>query len=387
MAHLKAPPDIQRLQRWLSRQGASAPGIRVVDRGPGNRQAVASRRLREGCLVLHLPRTLLMDVAAAQRSLTGQALLASHPDASDPALLTAHLLDVERHGGNWSQYCQTLPARFPEHPLFFSASQLQELQGSYALRVIQRGKARQLREYHRLCESITTGQTFTGEAHARAWATVLTRRFDVRLDGNKTMAMIPFADLPDHDLEPNLHWSSESSRGFFLTAAGDIDADTPLTIRYWKQCNGLTLATYGFSLDENPNNVAELRFPDMQDARARSTVDAWRGDLRDGQRIFRVPSRLDDSRTRDMLSYLFNLVPGQGQALGMLKAACQDRLAEFSTTTEEDQFLLKKDDLPLWRRFIVRVRHDEKAVLQTLLSLDAQQLARVASSHQRTSPT
>lgn len=381
MSLTKTPADIRRLRRWLSGQGANLPGIKVIELGQGGRQAVASRRLPAGSLVLHLPRGLLMDVDAARGSRTGQALLGRHSEVSDTALLAAHLLDVGRHGGIWSRYCQTLPTGFPEHPLFFSAEQMQELQGSYIVRVIRRHQARQRREHMRLCESQPEALSFTQEAHALAWATVLTRRFDVRLDSIKTMAMIPFADMPDHALEPNLQWGSESSRGFFLTAAKDIEAGTPLTLRYWRQCNGLTLATYGFSLEQNPHNVAELRFPEMPGIQ---TPTSQAGDassvVRDGQRMFMVTARPKDARMQELLGYLQGVAGSLDGALTLLKAACQQRLAAFSTSQQEDQLLLKRPDLPLWLRFVVRVRHDEKAVLHAIEALNAKQIFGVAQS-------
>lgn len=374
MSTLMAPPDMQRLRRWLLGKGASLQGIQVLDLGAGRRQAIAGRKLHAGSLVMHMPRELLMDVASARHSRTGQALLARHPDASDSALLATHLLDVGRHRGAWIPYCRTLPRAIPEHPLFFSEEQLQALQGSYTLRVIRRHRARQRREHQRLSESQTQGQAFTQEAHALAWATVLTRRFDVRLDGIKTMAMIPFADMPDHALEPNLQWASESSRGFFLTAATDIEAGTPLTIRYWKQCNGLTLATYGFSLETNPHNVAELRFADVPDAEpALGSTQAERV-VRDGHRIFTVPARPGDLRVQQMLGYLQGMTGHQDRALALLKQACKNRLEEFPDTAEDDHILLRRPDLPLWLRYAVRVRLDEKTVLRTLGSLQAHQL-------------
>ena len=381
MSLTKTPADIRRLRRWLSGQGANLPGIKVIELDKGGRQAVASRRLPAGSLVLHLPRGLLMDVNAAKRSRIGQALLGRHTEVSDTALLAAHLLDVERNGGIWSRYCETLPTGFPEHPLFFSAEQMQELQGSYIVRVVRRHQARQRREHLRLCESQPEAQSFTREAHALAWAAVLTRRFDVRLDGIKTMAMVPFADMPDHALEPNLHWASESSRGFFLTAARNIEAGTPLTLRYWKQCNGLTLATYGFSLELNPHNVAELRFPEEpgiqtptpQTGNASSVV-------RDGQRVFMVTAHPKDARMQELLGYLQGVAGSLDGALTLLKAACEQRLAAFSTSQQEDELLLKRPDLPLWKHFVVRVRHDEKAVLHAVKALDAKQLLEASQS-------
>ena len=376
MPALSALSPMRRLQAWLTREGANFPGMKILDQGPGQRLAVARRHLPAGSLVLHLPRALLMDVATARISRTGQALLARYPDASDTALLVAQLLDLQRHGGKWTRYGQTLPDSFPEHPLFYTQAQLQELQGSYAVRVIERHRARQAREYRHLRESLAEGQGFAQAAHAWAWATVLTRRFDVRLDGIKTMAMIPFADMPDHAPQPNLQWSSESSRGFFLTAAQDIESGTPLTIRYWKHCNGLTLATYGFSLDENPHNVAELRFPEVSGVEGTSsgpTLEA--GDVRDGQRVFRVPAGAQDARTREMLGYLLRTAGHPDNALAQLRTACEQRLSEFATTVEEDRRLLDNPELPLWKRFSVRVRHDEKLILHSLGSLTPNEMA------------
>ncbi len=383
---------MQRMLRWLAQQGATFPAIKILNMENGEREAYTDAQVKSGALVLHLPRSLMLTVEAAKASGIGQTITAHNPEVSYHGYLAAYLLDIKRNGGFWSPYIDVLPQAFPEHPIFFSESELEYLKGSYALRVVRRHKQWLEREYRELQSCLPPEKIFSPEEHAWALVNVLTRTFSVRFSGQKSHAMIPLADMPNHAVKPNLLWEPEATRGFFLTAARDIEAGAPLTIRYWKECNALTFAIYGFCLETNPYDVAEIHLPSLPLDHPNFEAAKEMGSTRDGMRVFKVPVDLDDKRTQTLFSYLrlsiqadFSgaesdrkghgisldspLHKSERAALDALASACRRRLQQFDTSIGEDEEMLRNGGLPLKLRFVVQVRHGEKVILKHYLDM------------------
>jgi histone-lysine N-methyltransferase SETD3 len=384
--------DMRRMLAWMAEQGATFPGMDVLCMEQGSREAYACAPLRKGALVLHLPRSLLMTTEVAKASRLGKRLATYNPDASYYGYLAALLLDTRHHGGFWAPYVAVLPSAFPEHPLFFSEKELEWLKGSYALRVVRRHKSWLEREYQHLSACLPDGEHYSPEEHAWALVNVLTRTYGVRIDGEKSHAMIPLADMPNHAFRPNALWEPESSRGFFHIAARDIESGAPLTIRYWKECNTLTFAIYGFCLETNPYNVAEIHLPSLPPDHPNFEAAREMGTVREGMRVFKVPADVDDKRTQTLFAYLRLSIPAEPSvaemerekygilldsplhqseraAADVLASACRRRLQQFDTCIEEDQEILKTSALPLKLRFAAQVRLGEKVILKYYLDM------------------
>lgn len=378
--------SMQRLLHWMKEQGATFPAVEVL-MTDGERETYAGLPLKAAAMVLHVPPALMMTVEAAKASGIGRVIAAHDPDASYQGVLAAFLLDTKHNGGFWAPYVAVLPQDFPEHPLFFSEAELEWLKGSYALRVVRRHKEWLKREYRALSDCLPPEKMFSREEHAWAMVNVLTRAFSARFSGNKTHAMIPLADMLNHAVKPNVLWEPESARGFMMIAARDIEAGAPLTDRYWKECNALTFAIYGFCLETNPYNVAEVHLPSLPPDHPHFEEAREMGSVRDDMRVFKVPADVDDKRTQTLFAYLrlslsaepsvaelerekygirldSPLHQSERAAADTLASACRRRLQQFDTSIGEDQEILKTSALPLKLRFAVQVRLGEKVILK-----------------------
>lgn len=382
---------MQHLLHWMKEQGATFPAVEVLMED-GARETYAGLPLKAAAMVLHVPPALMMTVEAAKASAIGRLIAAHNPEASYQGHLAAFLLDTKHNGGFWAPYVDVLPPDFPEHPLFFSEAELEWLKGSYALRVVRRHKEWLKREYRALSDCLPPEKMFSREEHAWAMVNVLTRAFSTRFSGNKSHAMIPLADMFNHAFKPNVLWEPESARGFLMIAARDVEAGAPLTDRYWKECNALTFAIYGFCLETNPYNVAEIHLPSLPPDHPRFEEAREMGTVREGMRVFKVPADVDDKRTQTLFSYLRLSLPAgpsggepEWEKYGVrldsplhqsehavadtLASACRRRLQQFDTCIEEDQEILKNGALPLKLRFAVQVRLGEKVILKYYLDM------------------
>lgn len=383
---------IQRLMLWMEEQGATFPsvGIRV---GQGKREAYATAPIKAGALVMHIPRSLMITTDVARNSEIGKLIGPSRSGIGNFGYLAAHLLDLKRQGGFWKSYLDILPKEHPEHPLFFPESELQHLKGAYALANVRSRREWADHEYRELSAVIPPERIFTREEYYWARCTIMTRVHSALIYGHSNSAMVPLADMPNHSSDENVSWRTESTLGFVYIAKHNIEAGEPLTITYGRKCNGHMFFTYGFTLERNAKNVAEIELPPLPPDHPYLEYGRNLGKASNEMRAFQVSTDYDSDEAREMFTYLrlyaltesSSAVPEKKEsdpakvgpisreneqaALTVLAAACQRRLQQFETTIEEDEALLKDDSLSVNMRNMVRVRHDEKVVVRHFLDL------------------
>ncbi len=382
---------MQRLLFWLEEQGASFPSVKV-EVGQGGREIHASRPIKSGSLVMHIPEFLFITTEAAKESEIGQMIASSNCDIEDSGYMAAHLIKMKRQGSFWSPYIDVLPKSFAEHPYFLTDSELEYLKGSYVLSLIRRRRKQLDYEYNQLLSCLPKEKVFTREEYLWGCCIYLTRTHAVKIAGVKTHALVPLADMPNHSISPNVLWGYESSRGFLYSAADSIEIDEPLTIKYWRECNGITWARFGFCLESNPYNVAEVQLPPILRGHPCFKYAKNLGVERNGMRVFRVPRDYDSSASHALFSYLrlsaltdlsgINIgkewlenVPQIGrlsnknefEAMEALAIACRSALQKFDTSSAEDEAALKDSALALKLRNLIQVRHGEKTILNYYL--------------------
>lgn len=384
---------MQRLFSWLEEQGAFFPSVKI-EGGQDWREARATAPIKAGSLVMHIPVHLFITTEAAKDSEIGRLITSFGCDLGDPGYMAAHLIEMKRQGGFWSPYIDVLPKSIPEHPYFLTESELKYLSGSRALRVIRRRRKRLDYEYNQLLSCLPKEKRFTREEYAWGRCIYLTRTHTVIISGMKTHALVPLADMLNHSSSPNVLWGYESSRGFLFSANNSIEVGDPLTIRYWGECNGLTLARFGFCLEHNPDNVAEIQLPSLQPGHPCFEYARNLGvKMNDGTRVFRVPRDYEAPASRALFSYLrlsaltdlsdikhhgkeWPEIPQVGKlsdknehaAKIALAAACRSALQQFDTLSVEDEILLKDRTLAPKLRNLIQVRCGEKNIIKYFLN-------------------
>jgi histone-lysine N-methyltransferase SETD3 len=402
---------MRRFLRWMEEQGATFPSM-TMKVGQGTRQVQSTRALLPGELVLHVPRKLMLTPAVARASETGR-LIAQHgcSDFGDYEYLAAFLLEIKRDGGFWKPYIDVLPQDYSDNPLFFSETEMEHLEGSYIDPTVRERREWDGRLYDQLPACLKENG-FTREAFTWARCAVISRVYGVTLGGRSTVAMVPLADMFDHAPTNYVRWIGEAETGFIVTAEQPVAAGAPLFERYGRRCNAMLLNVYGFCLEGNPDNEAEIQLEALtpgdrfyQDARllGKTSKDAkiqafkvqWQygNAMRELLSYLRLsvydePSRLDmEMDDPDSLRPASDQPPrieaeekkaggvapisraNEVAAVSALIAACEHRLQQFPTSIEEDEALLKDPALLRNVRNMVMVRRDEKIILRHFLEL------------------
>lgn len=382
---------MRRFLQWLQEQGATFPSMSIKV-GQGSRQVHATQALKAGELVARIPHNLTITPQLARESEVGRLIARHGSNIDDDAYLAAYLLQVRLTGGFWRPYIDILPADYSALPLCFSKAELDELKGSYHLNSILSRIGRHAYTYDQLPPCLKE-KGYTREAFTWAKCVVMTRMHGTKIDGRPIRAMVPLSDMFNHADQNNAAWSAEAEGGFFIRAEHAIETGAALFERYGR-CNARLLDEYGFCLEDNPNNVAEVRLQPLTADHPYFNVTGKLGAQQWNKRTFKVGRGYLDNGAKALFSYLrlaclcepqhalhlrtdednaAHMAPISRQneiaALRMLADACENRIAQFHTSLEEDETLLQGGSLTHNLRNIVMVRRDEKIILKYFLTM------------------
>lgn len=388
-----ADPQLEALVRWSEERGARMPALALRRREDGQRGVYARAHVPAGALVLELPRRLFLSQELAVGSDLGRRIAASGVELADEQSWLAAFLLQEKHAAcsTWARYVATLPASYRHMPFFLEPGELSLLAGSYARRVLEAQRRSIAQDYASLCRHVPGFERFGSLEFAWARLSVVTRAFRLTTNAETTRALLPVADMFDHKRPRETSWTYDDAReAFTLTALQDFRPGDPVRVSYGRKCNGYLFVNYGFCLEENEDNVAELPVPAVRpDHRFYREAQAlW---AEDGG--FRIPARHAAEATRRLFSFLRlacardgerpakvrdGLIPGEvapvtarneEAVLRALAAACEEALGRFETTLEQDEALLREPGLPAKARHCILLRRGEKQVLHAWRSL------------------
>jgi Rubisco LSMT substrate-binding/SET domain len=362
---------------WLTARGAAVGGLLVTADGPSGRGVRVRHDVEAGERVLAVPRACLLTPA-----LTGDS---SASGADEQSHLAADLLkERDDPRSPFRAYLDLLPTSFPSVPLFFGEHDLALLRGSYLLDRIALRRA-SLREDFAALRSAGALDGASFDAFVWARYVVCSRVFGVHVGGRKTLAMVPMADMLNHRIPPEVRWGyDDESEAFVMTAARDLRAGETLHDSYGQKCNARFLLSYGFVLDDNPDNAAGVR---LSVPRSDPAFEAKVRLLDTASRRFLVSAQIGAEATRAALAFLrvahageaeirtirargLGLVPlgarTEARVRAALAAACSESLDRFPTSVEDDDGLLLSGGLSPIARSCVVMRRGEKRVLAQL---------------------
>jgi hypothetical protein len=384
--------------RWLEANGARFARLSIEQRHAEERGAYAARDIAPGDVVLTVPRRCILTTRDARGSEIGRRIEAACGGAaSDDTRMAAYLLHERRSGASfWRPFLDILPDAFPSNPLFFDARDLSLLDASFLVEATATRRRALLDDHARLVGAVP--ELGWIEARDFIWARVVitSRNFGLSIDGEKLRCLVPMADLFNHRPSPETSWGyDQDAGGFAMRAVSAVPAGALVHDSYGEKCNSRFLLNYGFTLDDNRDNHAAVRVRVPRDAPWRDFKQKILGTRTgDPSRTFKVPFVLQDDTAAELLRFLriaaadgrelAEVCPAPGlistarapmsaaceeRALHLLDAACEEALARFATTAEEDDALLAGAGLHRNARNAIVMRRGEKRVLRAYRGL------------------
>ena len=205
-----------------------------------------------------IPKSCLITVEMGQQTPIGKAVLHSdiELDAPKHIFLMIYLLwDRKMHGSKsfFAPYYDTLPQTLRNMPIFWNEVELQYLQGSHLLSQIQDRAAAIQQDYDRICTLTPEfGGIATIEEFRWARMIVCSRNFGLLINGDRTSALVPYADMLNHHRPRETKWTyCENSQSFTITTLQSIGAGCQVYDSYGQKCNHRFLLNYGFCVERN----------------------------------------------------------------------------------------------------------------------------------------
>ena len=186
----------------------------------------------------------------------GRAILDSCIELDAPKhifLMIFMLLDRKDPGSFFAPYYAILPPTLNNMPIFWTQRELRCLQGSYLLEQIDERNAAITADYKAICAIVPNFSSLsTLDEFKWARMCVCSRNFGLIVNGVRTAALVPYADMLNHYRPRETKWQYEdSSQAFTIVSLQGIAPGAQVYDSYGQKCNHRFLLNYGFSVENN----------------------------------------------------------------------------------------------------------------------------------------
>lgn len=170
---------------------------------------------------ISIPKRCLITVEMGQETPIGQAILRSDLDLDAPKhifLMVYLLWDRKVNGKNsfFHPYYEILPATLSNMPIFWTPEELDNLRGSYLIQQIHDRNEAIAEDYYSICQiAPSLAKISTLEEFKWARMCVCSRNFGLQIDGHRTSALVPHADMLNHYRPRETKWTFDEERQAF----------------------------------------------------------------------------------------------------------------------------------------------------------------------------
>lgn len=254
--------DINILKQWLLLNNAKIDGIKIEYYDVDYRGMCVENSIKKDQPLMQIPASCVVSLEECKTRSYNKILTENKFGFNSPhTYLALELLDIKYTPNHHMQYyCRCLPKFFDNVPINFPANELEELKGSYSLIKIQQKKYYLLEEYNCMVKTLqSVGAKFPYSYDDFVWArtAVITRVYAVEryINGilTKDTVMVPFADMANHTIPANTHWSFDNnSNCFTVKATNYMNHGNVLYESYGAKCTYRYFVNYGFAVEDNP---------------------------------------------------------------------------------------------------------------------------------------
>ena len=264
------PDKFDVFQTWLRTSGAKFEKVELRDYGDEVRGCHAKQVIEEDEIIIEIPLKCLITVEMGQETEIGQKILASNIELDAPKhifLMVFMLLDMKNPNSYFKPYYDILPPTLSNMPIFWSSRELEYLKGSFLLTQIEERKQAIETDYQSICKIAPEfGRIVNLTEFKWARMCVCSRNFGLIINGLRTAALVPYADMLNHYRPRETKWQFDHYlQGFTIVSMQGIGRSLQVYDSYGQKCNHRFLLNYGFSVENNvepdgfcPNEVPVL---------------------------------------------------------------------------------------------------------------------------------
>merc|ERR1712091_485926 len=179
----------------------------------------AVRDIKADETLMEIPLKCLITVEMGKATDVGRAVLEAELELDAPKhvfLMLFLLIDRRNPDSFFQPYYDVLPSTLANMPIFWEAHELAWLEGSYLLVQIEERKRAIWTDFEAIINVWPTFKTIC-TFHEFSWARmcVCSRNFGIVVNGVRTSAMVPYADMLNHFRPRETKWTFDNTRGAF----------------------------------------------------------------------------------------------------------------------------------------------------------------------------
>ena len=243
-------------ENWLRAAGSKFPKLELQDYGNEVRGCHSKEAIQKDDVIVDIPLKCLITVEMGKETAIGKIIMASNIDLDAPKhiyLMMFILVDRLNPDSFFKPYYDILPATLRNMPIFWDERELSYLEGSYLISQVKERRIAIENDYKSIC-SIAPQFAKMCDLELFKWARmcVCSRNFGITVNGLRTAALVPYADMLNHLRPRQSKWQFEdASQSFTITAIDGISVGAQVYDSYGQKCNHRFLLNYGFSVESN----------------------------------------------------------------------------------------------------------------------------------------
>lgn len=209
-AKFKDKSKWSKMVQWLEEGGAKFPKLMVAEFTENYRGIMAKRNIQKKDKILYIPLSRMITLEMSKEIALSRAIVQNNVQLQSPkhTFLTLFLLEETlKESSEWKPYIDLLPKEFPSFPIFYTKEELEMLEGSSFLFMVHE-KVLDLKKDYDTVSTIDPSFSKTYDFKMFCWArtVVCSRIFGLTIDGNKSDALVPFADMINHRIPKQSSW-------------------------------------------------------------------------------------------------------------------------------------------------------------------------------------
>ncbi|CAD8065890.1 unnamed protein product [Paramecium primaurelia] len=383
---------------WLKNGQAHFPKIQIECYSEDYRGINAKKAISSKEIILFIPRSHMITLEMTKETSIAKKILQYKLDLISPkhSFLSIFLLQEKANQDSfWQPYLDILPKSYSNFPIFFNENDFEWLKGSSFLKQVKDKIIDLKKDYDNICKIAPEFLQYSFNEFCWARMTACSRIFGINIQGIKTDAFVPLADMLNHKRPKLTSWCySDEMQGFIIETDGNIEKGQMIFDSYGSKCNSRFLLNYGFVVDDNnANEVNVIIDPDGPIPLIQLKEELIRDTLQ-FPKSFKLVIDPEDVNILDLMSFLrFLLIKDQNDLIDLLgkklyfKPAkisfvsiqnelsmwnqivniCTHSLNQYPTTLEQDQEIHKICELTINQRNCLILRIGEKKILQFYL--------------------
>ena len=255
--------NFETLKDWLIIENSFLDNIKIKFHTNDNREIFSKKDIGLNESILEISLKCMMTTELGKETEIGKEVIDKNLNLYSKHNWISFILleNLHKSDSMWRTYIDILPKKFDNVPIFFKKNYLNMLKGCTCLsKILSKINILQT-EYKFLFNNLETFKKYSLSEYIWARTVVITRIYGVVIDGIKTQALVPFADMLNHDNNPDTHWFFDDvNKVFKILSKKKFSANVPIYDSYGKKCNSRFFVNYGFVLDRNMENTVRFNF-------------------------------------------------------------------------------------------------------------------------------